>query len=69
MPTTPEALSVVDVDDDDDPSGMDSKADINDSVMDMDEHSCIDALDYLGAYYKVSNPLPFSILFLSLAEI
>lgn len=37
----------------DDPANDDPSIDVNGCVMDMDEYSCLDALDYLDAYYKV----------------
>lgn len=38
---------------DDDLVMDDTSVDVNGCVMDMDEYSCLDALDYLNAYYKV----------------
>ncbi len=41
---------------DDDPADAEEDVDITSCVMDMDEYSCIDALDYLNSIYKVGGP-------------
>ena len=39
----------------DDPAGIDVTLDVTGEVIDMDEHSCIDALDSMNSYYKVKS--------------
>lgn len=39
----------------DDPAGIDVTLDVPGEIMDMDEHSCIDALDSMNSYYKVNT--------------
>jgi GTPase SAR1 family protein len=41
------------------PASGDSNAEIGNCIMDMDEYSCLDALDYLSSYYKVYSIIPY----------
>jgi hypothetical protein len=42
----------------DDPTGADTSLDIGGCVMEMDEYSCLDALDYLNSYYTIQSSCP-----------
>lgn len=53
----PPPSPVAPVTNDDDSANADEDDEITSCVMDMDEYSCIDALDYLNSIYKVGGPL------------
>jgi hypothetical protein len=42
----------------DDSASADTSLDIGGCVMEMDEYSCLDALDYLNSYYTIQSSCP-----------
>jgi hypothetical protein len=42
----------------DDSAGVDTSLDVGGCVMEIDEYSCLDALDYLNSYYMVQSTCP-----------